>query len=86
LVADLAVSPITLSRLEGGVTKPTFDMLLKLADALGESTDRLIGWRDPDQQLNDREVLLRQLDAVVADLSKEWVEALLAMATLARGK
>jgi transcriptional regulator with XRE-family HTH domain len=86
LVAIAGVSSITLSRLEGSISKPTFDVLIKLAEVLGESPDRLIGWRDPDRPADDREALLRQLDSAVADLSKEWVEALLAIAALARGK
>ena len=80
-VASLAeFSPISLSKLETGRARPTFEVLLTLAHALQVSPDFLAGWdeRRSDESEMEKRLLINRLVLSADNLSVEWLEQLLA--------
>ena len=88
LGARAEISVVTLSKLETGVNRPTFEILVALAYALNSSPNNLIGWKDEtDYDLEaDRRQLLMRLQSVSEQLSDEWLYQLISVAETARGK
>ena len=82
LVAKADIASVTLSKLETGVNRPAFDVLIALAYALDVSPNYLVGWGDDSDQHPDaaRRAMVNRLNAAVDRLSDEWVEQLVAIA------
>lgn len=78
--ADLA--PVTLSKLETGVNKPTFEIFLALAHALGTSPNYLAGWDDPAPEGTgvERRMLLNRLVLACEGLPADWLEQIAGLA------
>ena len=85
-LADKAgISVVTLSKLETGVNRPAFDILLALSLALKRSPNDLIGWHDEDREGDgSRKRLLRKLELAVDSLSDEWIEQLISISETAQ--
>ncbi|WP_266341280.1 helix-turn-helix domain-containing protein [Kaistia nematophila] len=82
LATKAGISVVTLSKLETGVNKPAFDILVALAHALEASPSFLLGW-DPQADAKtdaSRRALLLRLNVIVQKLSDEWIEQLIALA------
>ncbi len=85
LVTLAECAPITLSKLETGANKPTFEILVALADALNVSPNYLAGWEETgNRDLRNNPVLVDRLSLAAAPLSDEWLEILIALAHKAR--
>lgn len=82
LVAIAEASAVTLSKLETGVNRPTYETLVALAYALDVSPNELMGWDaavDNQGAASTREQLNR-LALLAARLSPEWIDQLIAIA------
>ncbi len=82
LVAKAEIASVTLSKLETGVNRPAFDVLIALAYALDVSPNYLVGWGDQTEQHPDaaRRAMVHRLNAAVDRLSDEWLKQLVAIA------
>lgn len=83
LRADLA--PVTLSKLETGINKPTLEIFLALAHALDVSPNYLAGWQGAERVAAsaERQLLLNRLCLASEDLPTEWLEQLVGLAETA---
>lgn len=80
-LAELA--PITLSKLETGVNRPTFEIFLALAHALGAPPNYLAGWDDMAGESDaaaERRLVMNRLILVCGELPVDWIEQILAIA------
>lgn len=81
LVARADCAPITLSKLETGANKPTYEIFVALAYALDVSPNYLVGWDAPESRGMPRnQVLLNRLTLVAEDLPDDWLEILIEIA------
>lgn len=82
LVAIAECAPVTLSKLETGVNRPTFEVLVSLAHSLNASPNYLTGWEDEVGVESDaaRRQLIGRLNLAVRKLSTEWIEQLIQIA------
>lgn len=82
--ADISV--VTLSKLETGVNRPTFEIFVALAHALNSSPNTLAGWPDQTNYPADvgRRQLLMRLAAVAEQLPDEWLSQLISLAEVAK--
>ncbi|MBS7708024.1 helix-turn-helix domain-containing protein [Chelatococcus asaccharovorans] len=82
LVAIAECSAVTLSKLETGVNRPTYEILVSLAYALDVSPNALIGWdSDPPSQTEAaKKEQLTRLMLLAEHLSDEWIEQLVSIA------
>lgn len=82
LATKADISVVTLSKLETGVNKPAFDILVALAYALEASPNYLLGWDPQADSKSDanRRGLLLKLNAAVQNLPDDWIEQLIALA------
>ncbi len=78
LVALAEMAPVTLSKLETGVNRPTFEVLVALCYALEVSPNSLVGWGTDDAPVSeaDRRQLLSRLNLSAHRLPTEWLERL----------
>lgn len=84
-LVDLAeVSEITLSKLERGASKPTFDVLVRLSLALSVSPNELLGWRDAaiDGEDAKRVELIDALRRESERLPLKWLETIVTLASI----
>ena len=82
LVAIAGCSAVTLSKLETGVNRPTYETLVALAYALDVSPNELTGWdrgNDTQGDASTRERVNR-LTLLAAKLTPEWIDQLIAIA------
>lgn len=81
--ADISV--VTLSKLETGVNKPGYEILVALANALKVSPNYLLGWETLDVASPEahRRALLARLSAAAQHLSDDWLQQLVSTAELA---
>lgn len=86
LAAAAGFSPVTLSKLETGVNKPTYEVFVALAYALKVTPNYLTGWDDEEnsEKYSHRRILLNELNIAVASLPDEWLHQLIELAQLAR--
>lgn len=80
-LADFA--PVTLSKLETGVNKPTFEIFVALAHALQVSPNYLAGWDEalPDEALGaEQRLLLNRLMLAGGRMPLDWLGLLVALA------
>lgn len=88
LVAKADISAVTLSKLETGVNRPAFEILVALAHALNASPNYLLGWNSQADLGSDanRRILLMRLSAAVQHLPDEWIEQLISLAEQAASR
>ena len=82
LVALAECAPVTLSKLETGVNRPTFEILVSLAYALKASPNYLTGWEDEVVSDSDaaRRQLIDRLILAAGKLDGEWIKQLVDIA------
>lgn len=82
LVAIAECSAVTLSKLETGVNRPTYETLVSLAYALNVSPNTLIGWETdkPTHMDASKRELLNRLLLLAENLSVEWIDQLVSIA------
>lgn len=82
VVAKADISSVTLSKLETGVNRPNFEIMIALAYALDASPNFLAGWdaQPNPSQPSDRRRLLIRLNAVANQLPDEWIDMLISIA------
>lgn len=82
LVAIAECAPVTLSKLETGVNRPTFEVLVSLAYSLNASPNYLAGWEDEANAEADvaRRQLMARLSLATRKLPVEWIEQLIQIA------
>lgn len=87
LVAIAECAPVTLSKLETGVNRPTFEVLVSLAHALNASPNYLSGWDDDGRSEGEasRRQLMARLTLAARELPDEWIEQLIQLAERASG-
>ncbi len=79
LAAKSELSAVTLSKLETGVNKPTYDVLVTLAVALEVSPNFLLGWADNVAEGSTQNAGWFKLMKSVADLDEDSIEHLRAI-------
>ena len=81
LASKANVSISTLSKIETGASKPTLDVLFRIAIVLEQSPDSLAGWDEPQLKgdARKRAVLVEEVRSVLAPLPIEQLEALVAL-------
>ena len=86
ILAD--ISPVTLSKLENGRSLPTLKAFIRLAIALKETPNDLLGWANSAQApvKSAHAALVSELTSSLDELSPEWLEAMTKVATLAQQK
>ncbi|MFA7432186.1 MAG: helix-turn-helix transcriptional regulator [Gemmobacter sp.] len=80
-LADLA--PVTLSKLETGVNRPTFEIFIALAHALQTSPNYLTGWGDEagqDDASAEKRLLINRLILVCEGLPTSWIKQITGIA------
>ena len=82
LVAIAECAPVTLSKLETGVNRPTFEVLVSLAYALNASPNYLTGWQDAVGAESDaaRRQLIGRLILAAGKLDADWIRQLVEIA------
>lgn len=82
LASQADISVVTVSKLEAGVNKPAFDVLMGLAYALDASPNYLTGWDAQPEPISEsnRRILLNKLHAVAQRLPEDWIELLIVLA------
>lgn len=88
LATKADISVVTLSKLETGVNKPGYEILVALANALEVSPNYLLGWETLDASSPEahRRALLARLSAAAQHLSDDWLQQLVSTAELAASK
>ncbi len=82
LVAIAECAPVTLSKLETGVNRPTFEVLVSLAYSLNASPNYLTGWEDMVGSESDaaRRQLIDRLILAAGKLDADWIKQLVDIA------
>lgn len=82
LVAIAECAPVTLSKLETGVNRPTFEVLVSLAYSLNASPNYLAGWEDQAAAESDaaRRQLMGRLILAAGRLDADWIRQLVEIA------
>lgn len=82
LVALAEFSPVSLSKLERGINRPSFENLVALSYALGTSPNYLTGWGEEVTSVEgaEKRLLLNRLMLASENLSAEWILQLIAIA------
>ena len=75
-------APVTLSKLETGVNRPTFEVLVSLGYSLNASPNYLMGWGDRVGSESDaaRRQLTDRLILAAGKLDAEWIKQLVDIA------
>jgi transcriptional regulator with XRE-family HTH domain len=82
LAAKAELSAVTLSKLETGVNRPTFEVIVAISHALEITPNFLLGWTEeishtisPSQKLS-----LQRLILVAENLDNGWLQQLISLA------
>lgn len=85
LALKSGLSTITLSKLESGVNKPSYDAVLTLSNSLKVEPNYLFGWSDEiaEDTKSERRLKLRSLILHAEKLDDAWIDELISLSKLA---
>ncbi|WP_213506059.1 helix-turn-helix domain-containing protein [Brucella intermedia] len=85
LASKAGLSTITLSKLESGVNKPSFDVVVSLCNAMNIEPNYFLGWQNKSSAIasSERKLKLQNLMIAVEQLDDAWIEQIIAISKLA---
>ncbi|MBQ0710771.1 helix-turn-helix transcriptional regulator [Ochrobactrum sp. AP1BH01-1] len=88
LALKSGLSTITLSKLESGVNKPSYDAVLSLCNSLEIEPNYFFGWSDEmsEHTKSERRLKLRSLILHAEKLDDAWIDELISLSTLASSR
>lgn len=85
LATVAGLSPITLSKLESGVNKPSFDVLWAIVIATKVEPNYFFAWNSKYSSLSntERRLRLQELVLVAENLDEKWLDQIISLCEMA---